>query len=270
MALSGPLSARAGYKVELDAPTQSTTGQSTLILNQGYAALNLKGATVLAGQFYMPYGWELFTASRDLEAPEESLGVRRLFADQKYDRGVRVQGELGRKWQAWIALVNGTGYKRGDTNDRKDVALRLAHVGASAEYGLSAYWGKDTDSATGAGANRNLVGAHVSAAHRSAQFKGEVIVGKAAAPGAVAAGAKDVLSWTALGAYSWRPDDRLAVRFHRFDPDRDAANNATDVTSLMWLHQLDDAVRLRIAEEFVRPDAGDDYEIFTSELQVTF
>jgi len=274
IALSGPLGKTTSYKVEFDAPTQSSATQSALILNQAYGALNVRKATVLVGQFYVPFGWELFTSNRDLEAPEEALGVRRLFADQKYDRGVRVEGDLGSKWRAWAAVINGTGFRRGDTNDRKDIALRLARVDKSLEYGVSAYYGRDTAPASGstprADANRHLFGAHILAARGKAVFKGEVIAGKAAAPDAIAAGAKEVLGWTVLGGYLPCPKTELAVRFHQFDPDRDQANDKTDVTSLVWMHWLDESVRLRAAEEFVRPDAGANYDIFTTELQIVY
>ena len=272
--LSGPLSERASYKLQVDVPSQAQVGDSAVRLTQAYAALDFPGVRLLAGQFALPFGWELFTSARDLEAPERALGVRRLFHDQRYDRGVCVEGDLGDKWRGWAAVVNGTGYKRGDTNDRKDVALRLARLHKSLEYGLSAYYGKDTTPATeltpGADAKRHLAGAHVVARRGRAEFKGEVIAGKAAMSSAVSQGDKDVLAWTVLGGYAPRPDTRLAIRFHRFDPNRDKSGDRTDVTSLVWMRWIAEAVRLRVAEEFVRPDAGGNYEIFTTELQMEY
>jgi hypothetical protein len=272
--LAGPLGRRASYKLHFDVPSQAKTGESTARLNEAYARLNLNRAYLTVGQFPTPFGWELFTGMRVLEAPDRALGVRRLLPDQRYERGVCVDASLGGKWQGWVALVNGTGYKRGDTNDRKDVALRVAHVDKSLEYGVSGYLGKDTVLATAtaprADANRNLFGAHVLASRGMGVLKGEVIVGEAPAPDAITAGAKDVLSWTVLAGYvpSWK--DELAVRFNRFDPDRHRADNITDWTSLMWLHWLDESLRLRLAGDFVRPDAGGSYNIFTTELQVEY
>jgi hypothetical protein len=272
--ISGPLEKATSYKVEFDVPTQSSTTQSALVLNQAYGAFNARKTTTLVGQFYVPFGWELFTPNRDLEAPQESLAVRTLFADQKYDRGVRIEGDLGRKWHGWAAVVNGTGFRRGDTNDRKNVAVRLAHADKSLEYGVSAYYGKDTAPASGstprADASRNLFGAHLLASCGKAVFKGEVIAGKAAASDAIAAGAKEVVGWTVLGGYIPCTKTELALRFHQFDPDRDTAHNSTDVTSLIWLRWLDEAVRLRVAEEFVRPDASANYDIFTTEVQIVY
>lgn len=274
IALSGPLGKITSYKMEFDAPTQSSATQSSLVLNQAYGAINLRKATLLVGQFYVPFGWEEFTPNRELEAPEEALVVKRVFPDQKYDRGVRVDAPLGGNWVGRLAVINGTGFRRGDTNDRKDVTLRIAHVDKSLEYGVSGYFGKDTVLATAtaprADANRNLFGAHVFASRGKGVLKGEVIVGEAAASDAIAAGAKDVLGWTVLAGYvpSWK--DELAVRFNRFDPDRHKADNITDWTSLIWLHWLDESVRLRLAGEFVRPDAGASYDIFTTELQVMY
>lgn len=274
LTMSGPVSKRVDYKVDLDVPAQKKAGESTVILSQGYAALDFNAVRVLAGQFYVPFGWEMFTSTRDLEAPEESLGVKRLFPDRNYDRGVRVEGGLGDKWRGWLALVNGTGHKRGDTNDHKDVAVRLARADQSLEYGLSAYYGEDTSPATlttaRADAQRRLAGAHLVARRGPAELKGEIIVGKAALADAIAGGDKDVLAWTVLGGYAPRPGTRLAIRWHRFDPDRDAAGDSTDVTSLMWMRQLDPTVRLRVAGDFVRPDAGGSYDIFTTELQITY
>lgn len=274
LALSGPLGKKTSYKVEIDAPTQSKAGESSVIVNQAYGAMDLPGSKLLAGQFYVPFGWELFTPAQGLEAPEEARGIKALFPDQKYDRGVRIEGNLGRAWHGWLGVVNGTGFRRGDTNDRKDVALRLARVGKSLEYGVSAYFGRDTLPASGstarADAKRNLVGAHVLATRGKGIFKGELIAGKAAASDAIAAGAKEVLAWTALGGYVPRANTELAVRFHHFDPDRDKSEDSTNVTSLVYVRWLDAAVRLRLAEEFVRPDTGANYEIFMTELQVVY
>jgi len=274
LALSGPLSERASYKLELDAPTQERPGESSAHLTQAYAALDLGKARVLAGQFPLPFGWELFTPDSDLAAPERALGVGRLLPDQRYDRGVGIEGSLGDQWRGWLAVVNGTGSKRGDTNDRKDLALRLAHASGTLEYGVSGYYGKDTQPATDttprADANRHLGNAFVIARRGPAQLKGEIIAGKAAVPGAIAEGAKDVLAWTVLGGYAPCPKTNLAIRFHRFDPDRDTAGDSTDTTALIWMHWLDDAVRLRLAEEFVRPDAGGSHSIFITELQIIY
>jgi hypothetical protein len=274
LAMSGPLSKKTSYKLEFDMPTQSKVGESNLITNQLYAALDFEPGQLLVGQFYLPFGWELFTPARLLEAPEESFGVRRLFADQKYDRGLRFQAGLGGNWQGWLAVVNGTGYRRGDTNDRKDVALRLASVGKSLEYGVSAYFGKNTQPAAGttprADANRNLVGAHLMVARGKAGFKGEVITGKAPVADAIAAGAKDVLAWTAMGTYAPCPKTELAVRFHQFDPDLDTADDKTNVTSLVYMRWIDEAVRVRLAEEFIRPAGGANYDIFITELQIVY
>lgn len=273
VALSGPLAKHSSYKVELDVPTQSKAGESSVILNQGYAALDFRRVQMLAGQFYVPFGWEQFTPNRDLEAPEEALAVKKLFPDQKYDRGVRFEGDLGNRWRAWAAVINGTGFRRGDTNDRKDVALRIARVQKSLEYGVSAYLGKDTQLASGAtprvDAKRNLIGGHVLFTPGRYELKGEAIAGKAATD-TISAGAKDALSWTVLGAYLPRRDAFLGVRFHHFDPDRDAANNTTDVTSLIAMRWLNAAVRLRLAEEFVRPQASRSYNIFTTELEIVY
>jgi hypothetical protein len=272
--LSGPLGKITSYKVEFDAPTQSSSTQSTVILNQAYAAIDLRKATLFVGQFYVPFGWEEFTPAKELEAPEEALLVKRLFANQKYDRGVRVDAPLGSNWVGRFAVFNGTGYRRGDTNDRKDVALRVSHVGKSLEYGVSGYFGKDTVLATSttprADANRNLFGAYVFGSRGKGVLKGEMVVGKAAASDAIAAGAKDVLGWTALAGYvpSWK--DELAVRFNQFDPDRDSSHNVTNWTSLIWLHWLEQSVRLRLAGDFVRPDAGGSYNVFTTELQIMY
>lgn len=272
--LSGPLSDRASYKLHFDVPSQAKASESTARLNEAYATLDVGTTRLVAGQFPVPFGWELWTSMRVLEAPERALGVRRLLPDQRYDRGVRVDSKLGDKWQAWAALVNGTGSKRGDTNERKDVALRIAHVDKSLEYGLSGYYGMDTQPETMTtpryDADRHLIGAHVSAKRGPAEFKGEVIAGTAALPNAIAQGDKDVLAWTILGSYAPCPASQLAVRFHRFDPDRDVSGDSTDVTSLIWMRRIDDAVRLRVSEEFVRPDVGGNYEIFTTELQIVY
>jgi hypothetical protein len=110
---------------------------NTVSLKDAYMSFPLMRAnsldqplTLTAGQFNVPFGFEIGQADTDREFPERSRGEGIIFPGER-DRGLQMSGSTGnRTFQYWLGLINGGGI--GDTgptgavdqNSRKDVRLR--------------------------------------------------------------------------------------------------------------------------------------------------
>lgn len=75
------------------------------------------------GQFKIPLSWEGYNSASKIIMPERSLSSRR-WGDRR-DLGVRVEKKLGDHFFYQAGVFNGEGQNRADTNNQKDVALRL-------------------------------------------------------------------------------------------------------------------------------------------------
>lgn len=79
-------------------------------------------ADVSLGQFKIPVSWEGSGSSSKLLFPERAL-VSRYYGDRR-DIGIQAEKRIGPLKYA-LGVFNGPGLNRADTNDQKDVALRL-------------------------------------------------------------------------------------------------------------------------------------------------
>jgi hypothetical protein len=75
------------------------------------------------GQFKIPLSWEGYNSSSKIVLPERALSSRR-WGDRR-DVGLRVEKKLGDHFYYQFGVFNGEGQNRPDTNNQKDVALRL-------------------------------------------------------------------------------------------------------------------------------------------------
>jgi hypothetical protein len=75
------------------------------------------------GQFKVPLSWEGYNSASKIIMPERSLSSRR-WGDRR-DIGIRVEKKLGDHFFYQAGVFNGEGQNRADTNNQKDVALRL-------------------------------------------------------------------------------------------------------------------------------------------------
>jgi len=80
-------------------------------------------ADVTVGQFKIPVSYEGYNSAAKLLFPERSV-VSRRFGDQR-DIGIKVEKKLGKQFYYQLALFNGEGQNKLDTNAQKDAALRL-------------------------------------------------------------------------------------------------------------------------------------------------
>lgn len=133
---------------------------NAVTMRDAYMSFPLKRAhsldqplTLTAGQFNVPFGFEIGQSDTDREFPERTRGEGVIFPGER-DRGLQVNGSMAnRNLQYWMAVINGGGI--GDTgptgsvdqNSRKDVVGRLLYAPPTGllELGMSAYAGKSND-----------------------------------------------------------------------------------------------------------------------------
>ncbi len=99
-----------------------------------------------AGQFKVPFGYEVLQSSADREMPERATVIRVLFPGER-DRGVRLVGTY-RQFKLMTAVVNGNFtqgdplYGTRDNNRHADLYLRLSGDFDFLVVGVSGQWGQ--------------------------------------------------------------------------------------------------------------------------------
>jgi hypothetical protein len=101
---------------------QAPTNGSTSLLQDVSLTYITEYADVSIGQFKIPVSYEGVNSSSKLHFPERSL-VSRSFGDRR-DLGVKVEKKFD-MFGYTLGLFNGEGQNRFDSNDQKDLALRL-------------------------------------------------------------------------------------------------------------------------------------------------
>lgn len=96
---------------------------STSIMQDFFITFLSDYADVSIGQFKIPVSWEGYGGSSKLLFPERAL-VSRRFGDRR-DLGLRVEKKLGEHFFYSAGVFNGDGQNRADSNNQKDLALRL-------------------------------------------------------------------------------------------------------------------------------------------------
>ncbi|MGQ9526072.1 MAG: porin, partial [Armatimonadota bacterium] len=99
--------------------------------------------TLWAGQFKVPFGFEIEQSSSDREMPERAEVIRKLFPGER-DRGLRVTYLPSHKTALDLALFNGNGVvTTPDLDNHKDVVARVRHtVSPTVHFAVSGYLGK--------------------------------------------------------------------------------------------------------------------------------
>jgi hypothetical protein len=96
----------------------------TSALQDVYITYTHKYVEASVGQFKIPVSWEGYNSSSKLLFPERSL-VARAFGDKR-DLGIRLTKTFA-KFMYSAGIFNGTGLNNLDTNNGKDVGLRLEY-----------------------------------------------------------------------------------------------------------------------------------------------
>jgi hypothetical protein len=118
-------------EVEGQDPPPATPGTVTVDQPNGavaamqdlYVTFLTDYADASIGQFKIPLSWEGYNSSSKIVLPERALSSRR-WGDRR-DIGIRVEKKLGDHFYYQFGVFNGEGQNRPDSNNQKDVALRL-------------------------------------------------------------------------------------------------------------------------------------------------
>ena len=143
----------------INAGTQATNQQVTV--REGYVAYTFGNGnanrfpTFTAGEFALPFGYELPTSSSNILTPERPLGFNEtsngIFANQEYDKGIQIgyntPNQLGfvpAGLKLTAALFNGSGRNSEDTDRHIDQVYRAAYQTTDKKLGVgvSYYYGQ--------------------------------------------------------------------------------------------------------------------------------
>ena len=121
---AGAVPVTAATKGDPSPGTVAVTNQGTITILQDYMLTFMSEyADVTVGQFKIPVSYEGYNSASKLVFPERSV-VSRRFGDQR-DLGIKIDKKLGKQFYYQVAVFNGEGQNKLDTNKQKDLALRL-------------------------------------------------------------------------------------------------------------------------------------------------
>ena len=98
-------------------------GSTVTILQDYFITLQSDYADVTLGQFKIPVSLEGYGSASKLLFPERAI-VSRKFGDAR-DLGIKIDKKIGKNFYYQVAVFNGEGQNKLDTNAQKDLALRL-------------------------------------------------------------------------------------------------------------------------------------------------
>ncbi|MEI9941104.1 MAG: porin [Pseudomonadota bacterium] len=131
-----------GFNVMIDPARVTDNNKSTLTVGgggMGTVAVNNQGtvtilqdfmvsfmsdyADLTLGQFKIPISYEGYNSAAKLLFPERAV-VSRRFGDQR-DIGIKIDKKLGKHFYYQVAMFNGEGQNKIDSNTQKDLAARV-------------------------------------------------------------------------------------------------------------------------------------------------
>jgi len=102
----------------------TVNNQGTVTILQDYMVSFMSDyADLTVGQFKIPVSYEGYNSASKILFPERSV-VSRRFGDQR-DLGIKIDKKIGKNFYYQVAVFNGEGQNKLDTNKQKDLALRL-------------------------------------------------------------------------------------------------------------------------------------------------
>lgn len=124
--------------------------RNTISLKEAYLDLiqsyNGHRFTLTAGQFNIPFGYEIEYSSSKRDFPERSLGENALFRGER-DRGLNLTWQAPKYVSANVGVFQGYGIENStftwfDPTSGKDILARGKVKLGNIDFGLSGYWGK--------------------------------------------------------------------------------------------------------------------------------
>lgn len=237
--------------------------------------------TLTAGQFKVPFGFEVRQSSRDREMPERTLVIRTLFPGER-DRGAMLNGTgLLERFNYRIGVVNGNGTAQAtDLNKRKDVVGRVGANLGPFDVGVSGYRGREivpvTTSPLRQGEfdkDRYGIDAQWITPVEGLGVRGEYITGTQPPnpnQGATATDA-DVDGWYLGVIQNLGTRHQFVFRIDEFDPNTDVGNNATRTIGGSYIFHWDANSKIMFAYEQPKRESADpDDDVFTLRYQFAF
>lgn len=215
------------------------------------------------GQFKVPFSLESYTSTSDLDTVNRTQVVDKLSPGRDIGASGRDIGLLFQvRWSVAdvnLALLNGSGINKTDTDERKDIAGRVVVEPLDwLRLGASFYDGAAT--AASGPIRRDRTGLDIAIARSDFSFKAEYL---AAADGRLRAH-----GWYAQAGYFLVPKQVQAIlKFDSFDKNRDAGSDRNDALTLGLNWFFTSKTKLQVNYERIRLETG---KILANSLLVQF
>jgi len=177
LSLTGDIMKKMHYKIQMDLAKTPT------LLDASVDYEFSKAFQIRVGQFIIPFSLELVTATSDVDMvnrsqPEEKLSPGRDNSAQGRDVGVSVFGTYS-VVDYTVAVLNGAGINKPDTNSHKDLAGRVViHPFEHLAVGGSYYLGKQSATADAPLVTRDKAGLELALVYPRASLKAEYYFAK--------------------------------------------------------------------------------------------
>lgn len=239
--------------------------------------------TLTAGQFKWPFGFEVRQSSRDREMPERTLVIRTLFPGER-DRGVMLSGNgFAERFNYRVGIFNGNGTaQNADLNEGKDIVGRVGMSLGAFDFGVSGYRGTDLIALGTTGTplpqgefDKERYGLDVQwvTPVPGLGVRGEYIKGTQppSSPASPTARAADVDGWYVYAIQNLGTRHQFVLRADEYDPNTDAAGNATRTLGGSYIFHWDANVKVMFAYEMPERESADpDDDVFTLRFQYAF
>lgn len=237
--------------IQVDAAGSSVTAKDAYIaytfgIGDPYASMS-----ITAGQYLLPFGYQVLQSSSSRETPETATVIRKLFPSD-YDRGVKVSSSLSARLLWEVGVFNGTGANVKDNNNNKDLVGRVRYsVNPEFNVGLSGYSGVATavSSATPPVVTETVktrYGLDAQYYLHNTTLKAEYITGQDMG--------KHKFGWYAQVAHNVTQRDTAVVMYDQFQDTTASVQAATgsgkvSALNIGWIRSLDEATRLKFFYE---------------------
>ena len=226
--------------------------------------------TLTAGQFNWPFGFEIMYSSSSREMPERSRVIRTLFPGER-DRGIMLSGSgFADRFNYRVGIVNGTGTTQTfDFNKRKDLVGRIGFNLGVIDLGLSGYRGTDLV-ASGPFPQRR----ETAKTRQGIDFQWVTPVPGLGTRGEYITGDErgaDVRGWYWYLIQNVGTRNQFVVRIDDYDPNTDAANNATRTIGGSYIFHWDANSKVMLTYEQPKLQRNDpDDNVWTLRYQYAF
>ena len=220
--------------------------------------------TLTAGQFKVPFGFEIRQSSRDREMPERTRLITTLFPGER-DRGVMVNGAgFGEKFNYRLAVLNGNGIATAsDADEEKDIAGRVGFSLGAVDFGVSAYQGTQLN------LDKERYGAdlQVITPVPGLGLRAEYIKGTQPAT----SGARDVEGYFAYAIQNVGTRHQFVLRYDTYDPNTNAGGDSVDTIGGSYIFHWDANLKVMFAYELPDSEINDpDDNVMTVRMQFAF